>query len=114
MNVKNYVLPIPYSTLAASTFDGDYVALTDGLPQACFYLRINNATTVPISVSFDGGVTDGDFLSPGQVIDLNTQTNAPPNGNIALFAKGQSIYISGTVGTGAVYLSGYYQPTGTQ
>jgi hypothetical protein len=112
MHVRNTVQAIPLSTVAASTLDGTYTSLNTGLPFACFYIRILNDSTVPITVSYDGGETDHDFIAPAGTITVNAQTNSQPNGNIALFAKGQSIWINGTVGTGAIYLSGYYQPAG--
>ena len=115
MNVKNVIKAIPLSTVAASTLTGVYVPLNSGLPFPCFHIRITSTSTTSITVSYDGGVTDHDIIPlPGGTIVVNGQTNSQPQSHIALFAKGTVISIKGAVGTGNIYLSGYYQPTATQ
>jgi hypothetical protein len=112
MYLKNTVKAIPLTVLNTNTLTGVYVLLSAGLPQPCFYLRIYNASTVGLTISYDNGTTDHDFIPPATTIAINAQTNSQPNNQVALFAKGQSIFIKGTVGVGSVYLTGYFQPVG--
>lgn len=81
---------------------------TDGLPAACFMLRLTNGGTTVVSVSFDG-VNINEVVLPGDTFPLATQTNAQPPNYVNLWPKGMIVYVSGTAGTdGSVYLSAYY------
>jgi hypothetical protein len=111
MYLKNTVQAIPLTILDTSTLTGVYISLTT-LPQPCFYIRVYNASTVPLILSYDGGVTNHDVVGPAMTIQLNAQTNSQPNNHVALFPRGQMISVKGTVGAGLAYLVGYYQPTG--
>lgn len=111
MYLKNTVFAIPLTILDTSTLTGVYVPFTT-LPQPCFYIRVYNASTVPLFLSYDGGVTNHDVVGPAMTIYINAETNAQPNNNVALFPRGQSIFVKGTVGAGSAYFVGYYQPTG--
>lgn len=111
MYLKNTVFAIPLTILNTSTLTGVYLPFTT-LPQPCFYLRFYNASTVALTISYDGGTTDHDIVGPAMTININAQTNSQPVNQVALFPRGQTISIKGTVGVGSVYLVGYYQPTG--
>jgi hypothetical protein len=111
MYLKNTVFAIPLTILDTSTLTGAYILFTT-LPQPCFYLRVYNASTVPLTLSYDGGVTNHDIVGPAMSIDINAQTNSQPVNYVALFPRGQTISVKGTVGAGLAYLVGYYQPVG--
>lgn len=110
MSCKNSVAAITLESLDTSTLSGAYKPISAaGLPQACFLLRITNAATKALTISFDG-VTDHEYIPSGTSITLEVQTNNQPNNRVALWAKNQVIYVNGTASTGNVYVSGYYQP----
>ena len=105
---ENYVKAITMTSIAATTFDGTYKVInSEGLPNACSLIRITNASNKAILISYDG-TTDHDYLAISGVLQLPFQSNSSPSGKIAQLAKGTKIYVSAAVGTGTVYLSGYY------
>jgi hypothetical protein len=105
---QNSVKPFPLSTIASSAVIAEYRPLNGtGFEQAPFFIRINNASSTAITVSYDG-INDHEFLAANTVFELPSQTNSQPNAHIALFPKYTVVYIKGTAGTGAIYLSGYY------
>jgi hypothetical protein len=81
----------------------------DGIPQACFALRLINHSAVDVCLSFDG-VTFNDLILSERELYLPAQMNNQPNSNEALFAKETIIYVSWATaaGVGAIYLTGYY------
>lgn len=108
--VKNIVRAIPLTTIASSTVSGAYAAINpNGLPNSCFMIEIINASSMAITVSYDGS-TDNDFVPANTVRMLEFQTNAQPNNWQASLAQGTIVYVKGTAGTGNVYLAGYFQP----
>jgi hypothetical protein len=111
MPVKNVLLPIPMLRVEATGFNGtDYMAINSGgLAHPCCILRVINASSVDVTISYDG-VTAHDYVLSGDTINLYAQTNAQPNTNIANFKKGTVLYALGAMGTGYVYVAGYYQP----
>lgn len=105
---QNSVKPFALSSILSSAVTSLYAPLNGtGFAQAPFFIRINNASSVAIIVSYDG-VNDHEFLAANSVFELPSQTNAQPNAQVALFPKNTIVYIKGTAGTGNVYLSGYY------
>lgn len=103
MILKNTIKAISLSSQNANVFDGTYKILNSGLTNACFYLRIMNATDRNITVSYDG-TNDNDYVL------ANSTLNLPTTADSILFSKGLNVYIKGTAGgSGSVYLSGYYQ-----
>lgn len=105
----NRVNAIPLTSIASSSVTGTYAAInTNGLPEACFMIRINNDSNKDITVSYDG-TTDHEFIIAADFLQVDAQNNSRPNNFTALFAKGMIVYVKGTAGTGNVYLSGYYQ-----
>ena len=104
---KNRVGAIAKSTKDSSTLTGNYDVLCSSLPEACFLIRIINASNVSVAVSYDGS-TDHDFVPSGETLQLSFQTNSQPRSNIALLAKNLSVHVKGPGGTGYIYLAGYY------
>lgn len=111
MAAKNSVQAIPLTNIASSTFTGSYQAINpNGLPNACFLIRLNSTSSTSVTVSFDG-VNDHEFLLNGAFVNLDFQNNAQPNNFAASLKAGTVIWVKGSAGTGNIYLSGYYQPT---
>lgn len=105
---QNSVKPFILSSIASSAVTASYAALNGtGFPQAPFFIRIVNASTKDITVSYNG-VDDHEFIPSTGVFELPSQTNSQPNAQVALFPKNTIVYIKGTAGTGNIYLSGYY------
>lgn len=110
MAFTNKALPIALSSIDSATFTGAYQLLsaTAGLPQACTQLHIVNNANVDITISYDG-TNDHDFLLAATDRELYFEANALPNAFVACLAKGTKVYVKGSMGTGLVYLSGWYQ-----
>lgn len=107
--MKNFILPIPLSSLNSSAIGASYVAINvGGLPKACSILRIINASSQAVTISYDGSI-DHEYLASGATLQLDFQTNKQPNGQVALLRAGTTIYAKGTAGTGFVAVVGYYQ-----
>lgn len=103
-SVKSFVL----SSVLSSTVTSLYAPLNGtGFIQSPFFLRIVNASTMGITVSYNG-TDDNEFIPANSVFELPSQTNSQPNAHVALFPKNTIVYIKGTAGTGNIYLSGYY------
>lgn len=110
MAVKNSVAAVILTSLDSAVFDGTLVAINpNGLPEACFMIRVINNSDKDIVISYNGG--DGhDFVPHGQTLQIESQMNSQPNNFICKFPKGTIVYAAGTdAGTGLVFLAGYYQ-----
>lgn len=100
---------IPQATISSTiVFAGFQPINPNGLPEACFKLRITNASNQTIIISYDGE-NDNDVVLAGQFIEVTTPINTLPNSRGALFALGTIVSVRGIVGVGTIYLSGYYQ-----
>ena len=105
---QNSVKPFILSSILSSAVTAFYAPLNGtGFSQAPFFIRIVNNSNMGITISYDG-VNDHEFIAANTVFDLNSQTNAQPNAQIALFPKYTIVYIKGATGSGNIYLSGYY------
>jgi hypothetical protein len=106
----NSVKAVPMTALNAAGLTGGLdVINAAGLPESCFWIRINNASSVGIGISIDG-VTVIDFVGAGGALELPVQLNARGPGYVANFKKGTRFYAySAAPGVGFIYLSGYYQ-----
>ncbi len=103
-SVKSFVL----SSVLSSSVTTLYAPLnSSGFTHTPFFIRIINASSVAITVSYDG-INDNEFIPANSVFELPSQTNSQPNAQVALFSKGTVVYVKGTAGTGNIYLSGYY------
>ncbi len=107
---KSFVNAIPFDSVNTNTFGAGFVPVNiNGLDQACFLIRIVNASNVIVTISYDGVVAH-DVVLPNETIQLNLQANSSPNGFIAYFKKGLVVYADASVaGVGDVVLVGYYQ-----
>lgn len=105
---QNSVKSFTLSSVLSSTVTALYAPLNGaGFSHAPFFVRIINASSQAITVSYDG-VNDHEFILSNTIFELPSQTNSQPNAHMALFPKHTIVYIKGTAGTGTIYLSGYY------
>ena len=99
---------IPLTTLSSASISGTYMAINpSGLSNACFFVRITNGGTTPITVSYNG-TTDNEYILAGSAFELPSQSNSQPDTYKALSPQGRIYWIKGTAGTGTIALSGYY------
>lgn len=104
--ITNRVGAIELCSLDISTLTGGYDSLCSDLEAPCFLIRIINASNRDVFISYDGA-HNHDYVKAGTVAPLAVQSNSRIPSNIALFHKGQEIFVKGTAGTGYIYLAGY-------
>ena len=111
MAVKNKILTIPLGSFASNSMSGTYqpVFSGNGIPNACFSLRVINNSTQDVTISFDG-TNDSDYVIKATSQNIPAIYALLPNTLSAQFAQGTQVYVKGTAGTGTIYISGYYQP----
>ena len=106
--MKNFVKMDSITSFNSSGLSGTLQAInTSGFGGPAFLIRIVNDSTVPVAVSFDG-VRAHDYVHKASTLELNLQTNSMPNGFVSCFKKGTKVYVSGTAGSGYIYLAVYY------
>jgi len=109
---KDSIKPLLIASLDASTLQAvTYTAINavaNGLDGPCFMIRITNASSSGVLVSYDG-INDHDILLDGHILQLDFQTNSRPGNKVAQLAKGTKVYVRGAAGQGNIYLSGWYQ-----
>jgi len=51
-------------------------------------------------------------LATGQILEIPNQAGNRPSNHVALWAANTTVYVKAALGagTGAIYVSGYYQP----
>lgn len=94
-------------TINSSTFTGSYQALGTPLGHDPFLIKMVNASSVPVTVSFDG-TTDMDICPAGTFFLYDEQANATRESGLRI-PKGTQVWVKGTAGTGIVYLVVQYQ-----
>jgi len=104
---KNSVKAIQLKSIDVSTISAITWVAFDELEEACSLIRITNNSDTGVLVSFNG-TDDHEVVMDGSTVELNLQANSSPNNNVSKIKKGTVLYLSGTAGTGYVYLSGYY------
>lgn len=103
----NKVQAIEMYSKDSSTLTGGYDEFVSSLDEACFMIRIVNASDTIVNISYDGASLH-DVVRANSAETLYFQTNKQPRSNIANMAKGQKIWLNGNAGTGYIYLAGYY------
>ena len=105
---QNSVKAIPLSTFnSADMTDAYQVVNMGGLPNACFFIRINNDSSSAVYISYDG-IHDHEFIGNLSAFDFNMQANSLPNAKICMMSAGTQIWVRGIAGIGTISLSGYY------
>ena len=91
----------------AATFTGSYQTLGAVLANPSRIFKITNNSTVDITLSYDGGTTDHEYIPTGTFLLIDETANAVSGSECAM-PKGTQVSIKGAAGTGNVYLSTYY------
>ncbi len=108
---KNVIQSATLATFNSASLTASYQAVnSSGLPAGCLLVRIVNAATTAITISYDG-TTDHEFVGANSFVQLDLQSNSQPNGFVANMKKGTVIYVKGTAGVGTIGVSAYYQST---
>jgi len=94
-------------SVAASTFDGTYKTLGAVMDHPIRIFKITNNSSVDITVSFDGGTTDHEYIPTGSFLLIDVASDRVADSEFVL-AKGVQVSVKGSAGTGTVYLSTYY------
>jgi len=109
MKAKNSVHAIRKVSIDVSTFTGteDFLAINDeGLPDACFILRMVNDSDTDCIISYSG-IHAHDYIPAGENLQIMVPDWAPDRAN---FALGTIVYAAGEQqGTGRLHLIGYYR-----
>jgi hypothetical protein len=114
MKLTNRVYAVPASFFnAADISEINYLPLNlDPLQEPCFLMRIINASTEDIWISYDG-VTEHDYIPAGHTTTINYQTNALPNAYVAQEPKGLTVYVKDVIAPfkplGSIVLAAYTQ-----
>src|SRR5271166_4846113 len=105
MSLKNTIQAIEQQSVDAAALTLiDYTPVNPaGLGKACFRLRITNFNTMPITISYDLGVTVHDSLEAHSSLDVlgGTQASSPQNAT-ALWPANTVVSVSGAAGVGTV------------
>jgi hypothetical protein len=112
MAFPSYVKPLLMETFASSGMTSSYQAITpaSGLPNSCFLFKIINDSSADVTVSYNG-TNAHDYIPTMTAVVYDLQANASPQNLRAWLAAGTNIYLTGTAGTGNIYLTGWYQPS---
>lgn len=94
-------------SVAASSFDGTYKTLGAVMAHPIRIFKITNNSNVDVTVSFDGGTTDHEYVPAGSFLLLDVSSDRVAQCEFVL-AKGTQVSVKGSAGTGSVYLSTYY------
>jgi len=110
---KDFVQAIPLSTIdSAALIAPTFIPInSDGIPEACFMLKIINDSATTILVSYDKS-TRHDAIAPKTSAILGMQEQSQGPNKRALFKKGTVVSVrtySGGASVGLVHLSGYFQ-----
>lgn len=108
MAYTNILAPNGLISIDSAAFTGSYQLLTasGGLTLPAGYICFSNASSVAVTVSFDG-VNDHDIVRPSTDKSLYAQQISLPQSNVCYIPAGQRIWVKGTAGTGLFYLSSY-------
>ena len=69
--------------------------------------KLTSTSTTDVTVSYDGGTTDHEYLPAGSFLLVDVTSDRAWNCEFAL-AAGVQVSIKGTAGTGSIFLSTYY------
>lgn len=107
--IRNWVEAVEMTSFDSSGMAAGYQVIDiAGLDYPCFLIRIINASSKDITLSYDG-TTDQDYLVAGNTLQLSLQKNALPHGKVLQMKQGAKVYVKGTAGAGFIYLVGYFQ-----
>ena len=94
-------------SIDSSTFTGSYQSLGTAMANPIRMFKITNNSTSDVTVSYDGGTTDHEYVPAGSFLLLDISANHVWDCEF-LLAKGVQVSVKGSAGTGSVFLSTYY------
>lgn len=104
--IKTRLYPEELQSVDAATLSGSYVSLGT-LTKPSRIMKITNNSTVDVTLSWDAGVTDHEYIPTGTFILLDCTSDAGSSGLLEIIV-GTPFYIKGAAGTGNIYLSSYF------
>lgn len=109
---QSWFSTIPLASFNTASLSGTYQSLNGtGFSDSIKVLKIYNGSNVGVTVSYDGGATDGDYFPAGatQLLDLqaNHSMNSSYGSGCLNGRKGQIILGKGSAGVGSFYVVGY-------
>lgn len=104
MAYTNRLLYEPLRSIDSATFTGDYQAIGEPLANPCTLIKLINASNQLVTISVDG-VTNHDVAPANSFWLYDITTNTPREEGSGIFvSQGTQYYVSGSAGTGLVYL----------
>lgn len=91
-------------SIDSSTFTGSYQALGTPLENAASIVKLVNNSTVLVTVSEDGGITDHDIAPASSFFLYDCTTNTAQESGSIFIPQGTQYSVKGSAGTGSVYL----------
>lgn len=105
---QNSLKALPMVTVDAATLGAGFLPLnTPGFAHPVLYLRIINAATKDLTISFDG-INNHDFIRSDREYFLPAQLNGVPNNHLSVFRQGTQIFGKCVGATGYIYIAAYY------
>lgn len=102
------------STFDAASLTSTYQAInSSGFEKAVLILRLVNASTADVLISYDG--TNDHDVTPGTAANIPRNfiqldfTSAPNNTGYIYIPARTKVYVKGTAGVGTIYLAAYSQ-----
>ena|ERR1700679_175193 len=105
--LSSRLYPEALRSIDSSTLSGSYVALGGPFLHPIRLIKFTNNSTVSVTVSWDGGITDHEILVSGGFLLMDVATNKETSQPFDI-AEHTQMSIKGSAGTGLVYLSAYY------
>ena len=105
------VQAVPLATVAGAAITGTYALFSTTFPTSPVkQMMVYNGTNQLLTFSFDG--VDDHWVVPASatmILDFESNgSNIYPGQRPWRLAKSQAIFVKGTVGTGSVFLMGFY------
>jgi len=101
------LFPEELRSIDSATFDGTYKDLGTPLEFTSRIFKITNNSNVDITVSYDGGDTDHEFVPAGSFLLIDVCSNRVATAQFVLSRLTQ-VSVKGAAGAGSVYFSTYY------
>lgn len=94
-------------SIDSAIFDSTYQNLGSALGEQIRIFKITNNSTVDVTVSYDGGTTDHEYVPASSFVLIDVCANNVESAKL-IVPEGTQVAVKGSAGTGSVYLSAYY------
>ena len=99
---------IPLTSIDSADISSSYQPInSDGLPQPCLNITINNSSNQDAIFSLDGVTAHFVVQKTTSFVYFSNAYSATTPDTVK-FSRGTVFYVKGTAGTGLIYLSGTY------